>query len=130
MVGSLSRPRRGGVNRPGLCLFDVGSVVAVRAGEDRVLSSVGEDHELVRFGAADVASVGLDLGVAEPATLKDPTVGCFHRPVGGIEVLCICVEGVGVLHDELAPPHEPEARPDFVPEFCLNLVEIDRELSI
>ncbi len=40
------------------------------------------------------------------------------------------MEGVRVLHDELAPAHQPEARPDLVTELGLDLVEVDRQLLV
>ncbi len=130
LFGGRQRPRRGLGNRSGDRLFDVGAVVAGGAREDGILTGVREHHELVRLGAADVAGVGLDLGVAEPAPFEDAAVGCLHGPVGQVEVFGIGVEGVGVLHDELAPAHEPETRPDLVPELGLDLEEVDRELSV
>jgi hypothetical protein len=40
------------------------------------------------------------------------------------------MEGVGVLHEELARPHDPEARPDLVAELGLDLIEVGRELLV
>jgi hypothetical protein len=40
------------------------------------------------------------------------------------------VERVGVLHGELATPHDAEPRTDLVPELGLDLVEGERQLSI
>lgn len=40
------------------------------------------------------------------------------------------VKGVGVFHDEFASAHQAKARANFVAEFGLDLIEIDRELAI
>ena len=40
------------------------------------------------------------------------------------------MEGVAVLHDELATAHQSEARANFIPEFGLNLVQVQGELAV
>ncbi len=40
------------------------------------------------------------------------------------------VEGIGVLHDELAGAHHAEARPHLVAELGLDLVKVDRQLAV
>ena len=40
------------------------------------------------------------------------------------------MEGVGVLHDELAATHQTETRTDLVTEFGLDLVHVDRQLLV
>src|SRR5690606_2076076 len=40
------------------------------------------------------------------------------------------VEGVGILHEELAPAHDAETRPDLVPELPLDVVEITRQILV
>jgi hypothetical protein len=40
------------------------------------------------------------------------------------------VKGIGVLHGELAPAHDAEARPDLVAELGLDLIEVPRQLPI
>ena len=40
------------------------------------------------------------------------------------------MEGVTILHDELAAAHDPEARTDLVAELRLDLVEVPRELAV
>src|SRR5204863_140373 len=50
--------------------------------------------------------------------------------VAAPRVLDVGMERVRVLHDELAPAHEAEARPDLVPELHLDLVEVLREIAV
>ena len=40
------------------------------------------------------------------------------------------MEGVGVLHDELARAHDAKARPHLVAELGLDLVEVHRQLAV
>src|SRR5207249_3399003 len=58
------------------------------------------------------------------STVRAPGVGTFRS--GRV----VSVEAVGVLHDELASPHEAEARTNFIPELGLDLITIQRELPI
>src|SRR2546427_10970295 len=70
----------------------------------------------MRRGAADQAGVGIHRAEAEPAAGEDGLVRLVHLPVALLCAGFVGVERVGVLHDELAPAHQPEARPDLVPE--------------
>ena len=40
------------------------------------------------------------------------------------------VEGIGVLHQELAPAHQPEARPHLVAELPLDVIEVERQILV
>src|SRR6266446_4424956 len=120
----------GGGQRAHLRLLDVRRVVAAVAGHDRVLARGGQHLELVRQRAADGPGARLDGTEAEPAAREDAPVGVEHVPVLAPRVLDVDVERVRVLHDELAPAHEPEARPDLVAELHLDLVEVLREIAV
>ena len=115
---------------PSLGLLDVRRVAAARAADDRALPGLGDDHELVRGRAADRPGIRLDRRVVELAGLEDLAVGAAHVLVGRVQALGAGVEGVGVLHDELAPAHEAEAGTDLVPELGLDLVEAHRQLPV
>ncbi len=54
----------------------------------------------------------------------------MHPVVGFLQRLLIQMKGVGILHQELAPTHEPEARADLVAELGLDLIEVDRQLLV
>ncbi len=116
--------------RDRLGLLDVGRVLRLRAPGDRVLAGVGEHLELVRGEAADRAGVGLDRAEPEPEAREDPRVGVVHRLVALHQRVAIDVERVGVLHQELAPAHHAEPRPDLVAELDLDLVEVHRQLPV
>ena len=111
-------------------LLDVGGVVAVVAGDQRVLARLGQHLELVRQRAADGAGVGLDRAELQPAAREDARVRVVHVLVLALGVGLVDVERVGVLHDELAPAHEAGARPQLVAELGLDLVEVQRQLPL
>src|SRR5205823_4617177 len=110
--------------------LDVGRVAAAVTGDDRVLARGGQHLELVRQRAADGARARLDRTEGEPAALEDAPIGVEHVPVLAPRVLDVHVERVRVLHEELAPPHEAEARPDLVPELHLDLIEVLRQITV
>ncbi len=78
--------------------------------------------ELVGGIAADAAGVRLHRAELQPAAAEDAAVGLVHDPVGLVQGRAVQVEGVGVLHQELAGAHDPEAGADLVPELGLDLV--------
>ena len=104
----------------------VGRVAAVAAAEDQVLAGLGGDHEFLAGGAADGAAIGLHRDGFETAATENSPVGPVHLGVALLEAGLIGVEGIAILHDEFAAAHQPEAGPDLVPEFGLNLIKIDR----
>ena len=110
-------------------LLDVGRVVAVVAGDQRVFARLGQHLELVRQRAADVAGVRLDGAEREAAAREDALVGLVHLLVFALRVLDVDVERIRVLHDELAPAHQAGARPQLVAELGLDLIEVQRQLA-
>jgi len=61
---------------------------------------------------------------SRPARVK------IHFPIGFVQAGFVDVEGIGVLHQELARPHDTEARPDLVAELGLDLVKGHRQLLV
>ena len=84
----------------------------------------------MRKFSADHAGVGLNGKRLQTAALKNPRVGIVHPLVTHLRRRVAHVETVGVFHDEFLGAHEAEARPDFIPEFQLNLVKILRHLPV
>ena len=105
-------------------------VATARAEADGVFADRGEEHELLRLLATDRARVGLHRDDGDPAALEDGGVGLGHGVVRALECLVVRVEGVGVLHRELAHPDQAAARAGLVAELGLNLVHPLWELSI
>ena len=54
----------------------------------------------------------------------------MHAVIGFLQGSLVQVEGVGILHDELATAHQAEARTDFVAELGLDLVQVHRQLLV
>ena len=79
---------------------------------------------------ADRARVRLDDREVEAAALEDPAVRRVLRLVGAVEPLGVRVEGVAVVHQELAAAHQAEARTDLVAELRPDLVERHRQLPV
>ena len=107
--------------------LDVGGVVGIGAVDDRVLAGVGDHLELVRADAADRAVVGGDGAKGQAHALEDAHVGGVHAVVARARRVEVAVEGVGILHRELAAAHETEARPPLIAEFRLDVIEILRQ---
>jgi hypothetical protein len=80
--------------------------------------------------AADGARIRLHGAEIQAAALENAAVGGVHHLVGLGQGVMVQVEGVGVLHQEFPRPHDPEAGPDFVAEFGLDLVEVHRQLLV
>ncbi len=110
--------------------LQVGRVTAAVAGDDDVLTGVGEHHELVGEAPAYLAGVGLDDAEPEPAPREDIDVRLVHLLVALLRPGLVDIEAVGVLHRELAGAHDPEAGSDLVAELVLDLVEVDGEVLV
>ncbi len=108
----------------------VGREAAVVAVDELGLAGVGDCHELDGGVAADLAGVGHDGQGPEADALADAGVGGLLLVVALLQGLLGGGEGVAVLHDELAPTHESEARTKLVSELVLDVVEGQRELLV
>ena len=121
---------RDGRRGPDLHGLDVGGVVAVRAADVGVLAVLGGGQELLGHRAAHRAGGGLDDDVVEAEPVEGLHVG---RSVGGVRLLQALVggvEGVGVLHDELAAAQDAGAGPRLVAVLRLDLVEPDGQVLV
>ncbi len=103
--------------------LDVGRVAAVRAADVGVLAVLGRREELLGLRAAHGAGHRLDDDVVEAEPVEDPHVGVAVQLVALVEPGLVEVEGVAVLHDELAPAQQPGPRPRLVAVLGLDLVD-------
>ena len=94
------------------------------------LAVLGQGHELGRDRAADLSGLRRHRAVLECQALADAGVGTRHLVVVLLQGLLRRMEGVGVLHEELAAAEQAEARPDLVAELHLDLVERQRQLAV
>ena len=80
--------------------------------------------------AADRAGIGAHRDRLQPHPREGAQIGDEHLVVGALGAGGVEVEGVGVLHQELAPAHDAEARPHLVAELPLDVVEVLRQVAI
>ena len=103
-------------------LVHVGRVVAGRAAGDQVFPGLRVHHELLRLRAAHRAGIGLHGDKVETAAAEDRAIRRIVLVVADIQTGRIQIEGIAILHDELAHPQQPRPGPRFVAELGLNLV--------
>ena len=108
----------------------VGGVGALWAEEAGVLAVFGEVDKLVGVAAAHGARVGEDGDGGEGAALENAGVGVVHLAIGDVEAVEVGVEGVEVLHGELAEADEAAAGSQFVAELLLDLVDEDGKVAV
>ncbi len=110
-------------------LLDVGGVARGAAG-DEIFAGFGVDHEFLRAGAAHGSGVRLDGDEFKTAPGEDVAIGLVMLLVGEIEAGVIDIEGVGVLHDELADAEEAGFGAGLVAELGLDLIPDLGELLV
>ncbi len=92
---------------------------------DLAFSGGGKNDELVGI-AANGSAFGNHRNGFEPQPRERAQVGHEHLIVGVPRASKIQIEGIGIFHQELACAHHTEARPDFVAELPLDVIEIER----
>ena len=116
--------------RHGARHLEVGRVVAVLAGDERVLARARRREEVDRLAAAHHPRLGLHRVVVDPAALEDPVVGALVRAEADLEPGLVAVERVRVLHDELADAEQAAARARLVAILGLEVVPGLRQLLV
>ena len=125
-----SRCCAGGFARYGFGFLDVRGVVGTVAEDDIVFAGLGQYVEFVGAGTADGAVVGFNRAEFQAQAGEHVAVRLMHAVVGDLQRRLVSVERIGVLHDEFAAAHQTEAWADFVTEFGLDLVQVDRQLFV
>ena len=113
-----------------LCLFDIGSVIAFGAVSNFCFTAVCQHHELMAAGTADSTAVCFYRAEVQTAAGKDFVISIIHSLIGNVQTCFITVEGIAILHNEVTAAHQAEARTTFVTEFVLNLVQVQRQLTV
>ena len=80
--------------------------------------------------AADRAGVGAHRDRLQAHAGEGAQVGHEHPVVGVDGAGLVDVEGIVVLHQELAAAHHTEARADLVPELPLDMIEVLRQVAV
>jgi hypothetical protein len=109
--------------------LDIGGIASGRAHEG--VLAVGRDRqELLGARSAHRPRHRLDDGVVEAEPVEDPDVGLAMPVVGGVQAGVVDVEGVGVLHHELAAAQDSGAGTGLVAVLGLDLVERQRQVLV
>ena len=110
--------------------LDVGGVTGFQAAHEGVLADLAFGEEFLGCAAAHRAGDRRDDDVAHRQPVEDPLVGLAVRVVDGLEPVVVDVEGVGVLHHELAAAQDAGPRPGLVAVLGLDLVQQQREVLV
>ncbi len=110
--------------------LDIGGVIWCIGEGDQIFTALGQHLEFVRTGTTDGAGIGLHRTEVQTHAGEGLAVGCVHLFVGLDQGGLVDVEGVGVLHQELAAAHHAETGANFVTELGLDLVEVQRQLLV
>jgi len=97
---------------------------------DNVLAGGARRHVLVGAAAAHHPGVALHPVPGDAAAVEDPRVGRGVRLVGGVQAGAVTVEGVRVLHRELAHAQQAALRARLVAELGLDLVPALRQVAV
>ena len=97
---------------------------------DLALAGVGENDEFVAEIAADRAGLGHHRHRFQSHAGEGAQIGHEHLVVGFARVVEGEVEGIGILHQELAAPHHAESWPDLIAELPLDVIEDARQVLV
>ena len=104
--------------------FHVGAVIALIAQHDAVLADVGEQHILVRDLAAHHAGIGADRhDLGHAAARKDAVIRIIAALIVGLQIGLRGMEGIRVLHGELAHADQTAAAAGLIAELGLDLID-------
>ena len=98
--------------------------------EHGALAGVGQDDELMAQVAADRPGVGAHRDRLQAHPREGAQIGHEHLVVGVDGAGLVEVEGVVVLHQELAPSHDAKARPHLVAKLPLDVIEVLRQVTV
>ena len=104
--------------------------VAARGTHEGVLTDGGRVQELFTAGATHRAGLCGHNDNLQTQTLEDALVGGAVRHVRLVQALIVNVEGVGVLHDELAAAQQTRAGARLIAVLGLNLVQVNRQVLV
>src|SRR5947209_3886650 len=118
----------------------VALVIDVRAGNFKIeqvlvaehsrFPSVRKDDEFMRQIASDGSGLGTHRNGLEAHTRKGAQISNEHLVVRQPRRGFVDVEGVSILHEELAPAHHAEARAYLVAKLSLDVIKYFRQLTI
>ena len=80
--------------------------------------------------AADRSGIGAHGDRLQAQAREGAQIGDEHAVIGVARAGLVEIEGIGVLHEELARAHDAEARPHLVAELPLDVVEVERQILV
>ena len=98
--------------------------------EHRAFAGIGQNDEFMAHIAADRAGIRPHRDCLQLHPREGPKIGDEHLVIGATARLGIDIEGIGILHQEFAAAHDPEAGTDLVAEFPLDVVKVLRKLPV
>ena len=104
--------------------------VAARGTHEGVLTDRGRVQELFTAGAAHRAGLRGHNDNLQAQALENALVGGTVRHVRLVQALIVNVEGVGVLHNELAAAQQARAGARLIAVLGLNLVQVNRKVLV
>ena len=123
-----------GAGREIAVVVDVGrrdrQVEHVAVDEHGGFPRLGQHDELVGEVAADRPGLGAHRDTGQSHAREDAEIGDEHAVVGEPRAGLIHVEGVRVLHQELAAAHHAEARALLVAELPLKMIKVLRQFAV
>ena len=98
--------------------------------EHLALPGLRQNDELVAEVAADRPRIGRHRDRPEPHARERTQIGHEHLVVGLPCCLRRQIEGIGILHEELASSHHAETRAHLITELPLDMEEVARQFAI
>src|SRR6056297_1547508 len=123
----------------GLAFFDAviidGAVTEFQVGDYRIIEHLGfarvrQHKEFMRVIAADGAGIGAHRDRLQPHAFVGAQVADEVAVIGVQRVFLGQVEGIAVLHQEFAAPHDAETGADLVAELPLDVIEGQRQVLV
>ena len=111
-------------------LFQICRVAADWAACNQVFARFGIHHELLRLRAAHGPRIGLDGHELKSAACEDRPVHLIMPVEALVQASHVDVEGVRILHDELAHAQQASFGPRLVAKLGLDLVPDLRQLLV
>ena len=116
--------------RNGFSKFDVGSKIRAVGEHHVIFAALCQHLELVRGATADRAGIRLYCAEIQAHTAEDFAVRSIHRVISFLQRFLRSMERVRIFHQEFAGTHHAEAWANFVTEFGLDLIEVQRQLFV
>ena len=117
-------------NRLQLSLFNISSIITLGAVNNFSLTTVCQHHKLMAAGAANSAAISFYRTEGESAACENVGISIIHCFIRYIQSCLVAVKAISILHNEITAAHQAKARTAFVAELVLDLIEVERQLTV